>query len=171
MTFYHNWMANKDERTERERELEWELEDARRREEERREEELRQFEQRRQERQERWDFEMRQATTWPEALGKQASLMGGEAHLDQWGDDNYFGDGRDSCKRALELWHEVEAEKRAEIEALEAKIKAIRDGIRFEVADRLEEEGDPESSGWMGTVSILRDYDEDPAKLSRWLDW
>lgn len=111
----------------------------------------------------------RSANSWREAIQKQVYLMNRE--VDQWdtpemGGDNYFRDSRDCCKRGLEIWTQIEAGVQPEIEVLEAKIKAIKEGIRQTVSDLLliEADGRP---GWKSTASAIGDEED----FNRWLDW
>lgn len=162
---------NREPKTEREEYLESELE--RYQEQERRdyEERERQREIRLQERKEAHEWEMRSAFDWPEALEKQALLFQREANL--WLDDedddprfkdDYFGPGAEACRFALKVWQEIEAESQAEIDALLAQIDAIKEKIKNQVADRVEEENS--ESGWRHVASAIRT--EDPGA---WLQW
>jgi len=123
-------------------------------------------EDRRREFDEQIKLEERTATSWPEALGKQATLFRREAA--QWitdGDpDNLFGPGAQACDRALEIWKEIAAGKQAAIDELKAQIAAIQDSIRVETADRLEAESKIE--GWRYVATALRTED-----MNRWLYW
>lgn len=147
-------------------ELEREREDRRRMEEE--------ADERRRQRDEecrkRAEYDARHAESWPEALRKQMYLLRNEAI--QWpGDDidfpdNYFGPGAEACQRALEIWKEVESANTAKIVELEAQIKAIRDGIKTQVADQLESEGNDKPNGWRHVVAAIREED-----YNSWLEW
>ena len=125
--------------------------------------------QRQAERAERWNYERRHASTWIEALQKQAELYGFEAHIDGENDDvgPMFIRWLAEIERALEMWAEESQKVAPQIEALEAQIAALKDGIRLAVADRLEAEivnGD--------LPGLLREIEEgDAAELSAWLDW
>lgn len=162
-------MHYRDNRTQEERYLQDEVDRLR-------EEQRQDREQRQQEREERLreyraqgERNLRSANGWREAIQKQVYLMDREAN--QWdtpemGGDNYFRDSRDACKRALEIWPEVEAEIAPEIAELEARLEALRDGIRHKVSQRLMDEAN-NRSGWRLTASAIgneEDYD-------RWLDW
>lgn len=116
----------------------------------------------------------RTASTWPEALSKQAYLFQREAN--DWPADDpdfpieadtYFGPGSEACKRALVIWKEVEASKAEEIKALEAKIEALKESVKLEVSEKLLAEGADKPSGWKSVAWAIRD-EEDPG---RWLDW
>ncbi len=152
--------------------LERELEDRRRRDDEetdRRIEENRRLER---ERREEHEYNLRNVDTWPQALSNQIALFGREAAYEDGETGFWFTDGQEACRRALEIWPEVEAEKQPQIDELQAKIAelqkqigAIREDVRKTVADRLEAESDKQ--GWRGVVIALRS-DMDP---SDWLDW
>ena len=114
---------------------------------------------------------MRSADNWPEAFGKQAILFEREAAT--WVDvdidgsplqDEWFGLGAKACRRALEIWREIEAEKQPEIDALKAQIAAITDSIREAVAERIESEND--TSAWRNVASALR-----ANEYQAWLQW
>lgn len=161
-------MYSLDNRTDRERYLESELSEAREREDRRNREDEQARKERMQEYRERAESYNRSAETWPEALRKQAYLMQREAN--DWPEDDnddLFAPGAAACSRALMIWSEVATEKQSAISELLNQIKAIKDGIKNEVADRLEKEGD--TLGWKQVVSALREYDEDD--LDSWLDW
>lgn len=126
-------------------------------------------------RREAYEWSMRQADTWPEALEKQASLMGSEAYLDdpegEYGEfDTYFRDGGAACRRALEVWREEEQAIAPEIEALQRQITALRDGVRLKVAAQVREEGNGRD-GWLHVAGALEEYEEHPGALSAWLNW
>lgn len=163
--YYH-----RDSKTDRERYLEnqvQELETERERECERQE---RAREERMQEYREAAEAYNRSANSWPEALRKQIHLFRREAAL--WVNDpepdTYFAPGAVACERALIIWSEVEVSKKAEIKELEAKIKAIRNSIRGEVADRLQAEN-KDNLGWLQVAEALRTYDDN--NCDAWLDW
>jgi hypothetical protein len=164
----------RDTRTDRERYLENELE----RLESERHEEYEECERRREERmreyRERAEAHNRSASSWPEALSKQAYLFQREANDWPADDpdfpseaDDYFGPGSEACKRALVIWEEVEASKAEEIKALEAQIEALRESIKLEVSEKLLAEGVDKPLGWKSVAWAIRD-EEDPG---RWLDW
>ncbi len=161
-----------DDRTNRERDLENELEDVRRADEERREREDRAREERRREQEEQWRYEERQADSWPEAFSKQARLCWREhnAFPEQnsaiTGDpfDDYFKNTAQANEKALEIWREVEASRQPQIDELQKQIAAIQASIRLEVADKLEAISDRHE--YKGTAQLIRD-DE----LERYLDW
>lgn len=149
---------------EEKRYLESELEDARRRENERSEQESREREQRRREWKAEFESNYRTATTWPEALSKQASLSRKEIFP---GDDSsdYFAQTAEACDKALEIWPEVAAEREDELESLRRQIRTIETEIRDTVALRLSAEN--ESNAWRQVAQALRaDYDK-----TEWLNW
>lgn len=159
----------RDSRTERERYLEDEFSRMRDDENRRQEEEYQRREERRREQKERWEAENRTASTWPEALRKQAHLFGREANeAGEYDTDNYFADGALACERGLEIWKEVEAAKQEAIAELERQIKAVKASIRVEVAEKLEAESQGRQ-GWKSVARSIADIDEDEA--GRWLDW
>lgn len=155
----------RDDRTDREKELEWELEDARAKLEQRERDEREARERRRREDQEQWSYEARSASNWPEAFSKQATLCWREhnRYPDQntkaTGDpfDDYFKFLAQANEKALEIWREVEERRQAEIDA-------IWEAIRNEVADKLASSTDrPE---YRQTAEAIR---ED--QLAGYLDW
>lgn len=160
---------HRDNRTDNERYLQDELD---RLQEERRrdqEEQERQREERLQEYRQEGERMARTARNWREAIQKQVYLFNRE--VNEWdtperGGDNYFRDSRDACKRGLEIWTQIEAGVQPEIEALEAKIKAIKEGIRQTVSDLLlvEAGGRP---GWESTALAIGNEED----FNRWLDW
>lgn len=163
------WYGSSDDKTDRERQLEWELESARERERHREEEAREARRTREEERRERYEHRRRHAETWPEALDKQEALFRQEAALADGYDDGFFAASADACKRALEIWREEEKGVEETIRSLEAEIAALRNNVRFAVADRLEEEGD--RSGWGTVAGDLRNIEEEPGALSNWLYW
>jgi len=156
----------KDERTDRERYLEDELERERdeARERGRREDEAR--EQRRREQHEEWDYQYRQADNWPEAFQKQANLCWKEhnAFPEQNETDDYFEKVAQANEKALEIWRAVSASKHAELDELQNKIEAVWDSVRNEVADKLAQES--EHHTYKSTAEAIRDD-----QLSGYLDW
>lgn len=154
-------------KTETERYLEAEIDRYRREENERQEREYRRREERRLEQKERWEMEKRTASTWPEALYKQAYLLQREANeAGEFDSDNYFSEGALACERGLEIWKEVEVAKQEAIAKLERQIQAIKDGIRIEVAEKLE----AESGGRQGWRGIARSIADD-TDLNNFLYW
>lgn len=142
-----------------------------------RNEEERERKERQQEYEEQREIKLRSASSWPEALRKQITLFSQELNATMWGkplygpnatmpDDDFFGPGIEACERALALWKEVEATRQEQIKTLEFQIAAIREGVKLEVADRLEAEGVDKPMGWISVADAIRD--EDP---ERWLDW
>ena len=97
-----------DKRTDRERELEYQLEQMR-------DEEQRRNKEAEEARQERLEEYRRQslaadrtASSWPEALRKQAYLYRREANeAGEYDAGNYFGNSAAACERALEIWKEL----------------------------------------------------------------
>lgn len=160
-----------DEKTDNERYLEQQLEDAQRREEDARQQEKEAREQRKREWEQAVEEVMRTAKTWPEALQKQEFLFRREANFDI-GDpdyiDDWFAPGANACKQALEYWHEESEKVADEIKELEEKITALRAGIAGKVADRLDSH-EGMLDGWYHVARDLREYDEDD--LDRWLYW
>jgi len=96
----------------------------------------------------------RSARTWREALEKQVFLYRREANqyplIDEATGLDDFAVSAEACTRACQIWDELAGIKQAEIEALEAKLEALRDSIRIEVAQRLR----AETSGQLGSGSI-----------------
>jgi hypothetical protein len=90
-------------------------------------------------RREEREYANRKADNWPDALQKQTCLCNRE--VTDGGDEevgNFFGNTVIACEKALEIWHEVEASKQAQIDDLQRQIVAIQDSIRTEVADKLD---------------------------------
>lgn len=158
--------AYRDTRTPRERELQEELDRLRYEEEQRREQEEQNREERDRQRKRRYEEEYRTAASWPEALSKNAYLFQQEQdNFPGQPDDTFFGDGAAACRRGLEIWREVEASKKAEIEALQKQIEAIREGVKAEVSEKLEAEANGRS-GWSSVAGAI--VTEDP---TNWLNW
>jgi hypothetical protein len=160
-------LYGKDDRTDRERYLEDELEREReqsRLEDERREKER---EERRKELHQQWAYEERQAGTWAEAFQKQANLCWREHNQypeEEAEDDQFFKYTALANEKALELWHEVSANKQAELDALQKQIEAVWEAVRNEVADKLE--AADEHKEYRYVASAIRD-DE----LDGYLNW
>lgn len=155
--------------------LQLELDDLRSQMEAEREREYQEQQRRIQERQESYEWRQRQASTWPEALQNQATLMSAEAHLDDpegaLGEiDTWFSDGAAACRRALAIWHEEEQGIAPEIEALQKQIAALRDSVRLKTATRLREETNGRD-GWRSVAGAINEYEEDAGVLSAWLNW
>lgn len=132
-------------------------------------------EERHRERREAYEWSMRQADSWPEALEKQARLMADEAHLDEEGErygelDHYFGDGSAACRRALEVWQVEEQTIAPAVEELQRQIAALRDGVRLKVAAQVRQESNGRDS-WAQVAGALEEYEEDAGALSAWLNW
>lgn len=134
--------------------LESELEQYRNAERRRQEEDDDRQRQRREDRQNRLEDEIRTADAWPEALEKQAYLMGQE--VDEFDKDEYFKSGRDACNRAIEMWQEVTVTKQGRIDELQRQLTVIEDDIRLEVSLRLK----AECTG-SGGVGIANSIEED----------
>ncbi len=161
-----------DNKTERERQLESELEDVRRADEARQEREERAREERRREREEQRYYDARAASNWPEAFRKQAALCWKEhnAFPEQSSevtgdpDDDYFKDTAEANEKALEIWQEVSDSKQAQLDELQKQIDAVWESVRIEVADRLDAVSD--KAGYRGTAQQIRDDD-----LGNYLNW
>ncbi len=137
----------RDDRTEREHYLKEKLNRLRQAEDVRAEQVWRNRDAHRQQLREQAEAERRTAEDWKEALQKQARLFEREARM--WPPEECetsFQEGARACKRGLELWQDVEARHQPEIDALLKQLEVIRDAMRFEVADKLEQEG--QSDGW-----------------------
>src|SRR4030067_1959715 len=113
----------KDERTDRERYLEDELERERdaAREHDRREDEAR--EQRRKEQQEQWAYQARQANNWPEAFAKQARLCWREHNQFPDDEDDFFEKLAQANEKALEIWRGGAGRKKNEQGEIKKKIE------------------------------------------------
>jgi len=158
-------LYKKDTRTDNERYLQDELDRAR----EQQEREERRRDQDRKERElarrEDREYASHQADDWPEALQKQIYLCNRE--VADGGDDevgNFFGNTVAACEKALEIWREVEASKQTEIDELQQRIAAIQDGIRTEVADKLQV-----ADARHEFESVAQQIRDD--QLSKFLDW
>jgi len=170
---YYGWNDN---RTDNERYLEDQLEQERQQRREEQEQRQRAREQRMEEYHEQHEHWMRSADGWPEAIDKQIALMSRES----WGEglswisyptflhDMYFTESVAACRRALQIWKDEEAKVADEVAALEQRITELKNGIRFNVGERLEREKYYKSPGWQGVVNTLNDEDSDPAA---WLNW
>ncbi|MCP4747598.1 MAG: hypothetical protein GY874_15880 [Desulfobacteraceae bacterium] len=102
------------------------------------------------------------SNSWPDALKKQAVFTENEAllHASADGDEisSYYGDSRDACNRALEIWEEIEGANESQIAELEEKLKSIRDEIRLKVAQKLLAESN--QSGWRDiAIAIEKNYE------------
>ena len=112
------------EKTQREKDLEYEVQDLRQSSERQRDEEERARAERRRERESVREERERTADTWPEALHKQIVLFRREA-TPQDEEDTIaleFETWAQACERAIELYQAAEAEIRPKIEKLEAAI-------------------------------------------------
>ena len=160
-------LYSKDNRTDRERYLEDELEREReaRLERDRRDDEAR--EKLRKEHQEQWRSSYRQADSWPEAFQKQANLTWREHNQyppDPDDVDRFFEQTALANEKALEIWHQVSTSKQAKLEELQKQIDAVWDAVRNEVADELIKSSDRKE--YLYVASAIRD-DE----LAGYLDW
>ena len=155
----------RDKRTDHERYLEDELQREREatRQSQEREDEAR--EQRRQEWREQAEYERRQASSWPEAFQKQASLCWREhnQYPEEEGDD-FFSVLAQANEKALEIWREVAASKAIELDELQRQIGAVWSVVRGEVADRLEAASDRVE--YRSTANVIR-----KDQLAGYLDW
>lgn len=157
-------------KTDAERKLKQQLDDAeyelQREREERERERTEAYEKRRRDMAERISAYDRTATSWPEALTKQAYLFDRDSDpIDE--DDNislWFARGAKACRRAVQMWTEEEAKVKPQIDELMAQVTTLRDTVRFSVADRLEAEGHETH-----VSDALREYDEHSCEF--WLDW
>lgn len=108
---------------------------------------------------ERADANQRNAHDWREALAKQAILCAREARLyPEINEDCYFSFTAEVCEKGIEIWCEVEAEKRSRLQELERQAQEIKDSIRIEVADRLDKfyEAHVDSRLVSDTTNVLR---------------
>jgi len=164
-----SWLicGREDERTDRERYLENELQREREAQECLRQEQRERQEAREQEQRREYEESKRTASDWPEALRKQRHLY--QCEVNQFTDDDepddFFGPGAQACVRALELWAEEKQRREAAIAALQSQITALRAEVSQAVGDRLASECD--AQGWLEVARALRS-DEDP---SDWLQW
>ncbi len=159
---------HKDERTDRERYLEAELDRIRQVEERRTREAIEAREKRRREFQQQLTEAERSANDWPEALIKQSGLMRREVGIDpdEPEETDYFAQGYKACDAALKLWRDEAHKRQPAIEELTRQLEAIQRDIRHAVADGLEAQSD--TPGWRHVAAVLRDDDMDP---SEWLNW
>lgn len=133
-----------------------------------REDRARELAARRQDRAEEVARYERQASTWPEALEKQAMLSALEAA--QFPDEvgEWFRNVAEACKVAGKLWREEAAAVAGEVAELQRQIMELRKGVRIRVAQRMEGCTTP---GADNVINALYEIDEDPYQLSAWLDW
>ena len=160
-----------DTRTERERQLENDIDDLR--EQQRRDEDRRyqEKEDHRRERQQQYEQSYRNANDWPEALQKQAGLCQREV-FESEGEEDFIGSSCnafwvntvEACNKAQEIWRVVETRKQSEIELLEKQLAKLRDSIRLETADKLEA-SDPRNE-FASVAGSLRDDD-----IYNFLNW
>lgn len=147
--------------------LEYQLDEERRERERQQDERARADKERREEHAREAKERYRTATTWPEALAKQAHLMRAESYLDDE-TDAWFGDYASACDRGLVLWREIAATRADEIDALYQRLSEINDEIRRATGARLMAECDSEKQGWRQCADALLD---DSTSLDAWLDW
>jgi len=161
-------MWTRTEKTENERYLERELEDAKAQLEHDRQERQREIHQHRIDFNARMNESYRTADSWREALRKQSSLMWKEAGMepDMNPEEDYFLQGHQACDRALEIWDEVAPSKLEEKARLRERLEAIEFEIRQEVSAKLLAERD--NSSWNSIANQLADPDLDP---NDWLNW
>lgn len=161
--------------TERERQLERQMDDQRydyeQQIEQMRRTQREEQEQRRREYNEMYEYNHRQADNWREALSKQSTLCREETnrffYLDNNGYD-YFAESAKACDYGLKVWKDAEtqvAERRkqllAELELLDSQVNEI-------VADRIDEQfPDPKNNGAKQVASALREG----GNPSDWLNW
>lgn len=163
------WMAleQKDTRTDHERYLEGELDALREQQEHDERQRDQDRKQRKVARREEYEYSMRQADDWPDALGRQVHLCRREVvsiGADTPPEEDYFEQIAQACERALVIWREVEASQEAAIEKLEEQIASIRENIRLEVADKLEA-ADPHREFSHVAAQLRND------ELKSFLDW
>lgn len=135
-----------------------------------REREYQEQQRRIQDRRDAYEWSLRQASTWLEALEHQALLADREVYPED-GPDDYFANLRDACRFALTVWREEEEKVAAQMAELERQIAALRDSVRVAVADRVEAHATPHPDAWRGLANSLRDTPEEANELSAWLNW
>ena len=167
-----NFYNYKDDRTEREKHLERELEDEREALENERRRNQQELESRRQEQRARWAEAEREADTWPEAFEKQARLCWHEHNsfpeqtAEITGDplDDYFKVMAQANELALVIWRKVEASKQEKLKELQRQIEAVQDEIRNETANQLEAVSD--RMEYKNTADSIREDN-----LFQYLNW
>lgn len=124
-------------------------------------------EQRQEENRESYEYSLRQANDWPEALTKQIALFGREADDEVKDEDPemYFTKNVLACQRALEIWQEEETLIDDQVAELQRQISALRDGLRAKVASRLEAEN-PDYASVAGAIEAIPEIE-----VSSWLNW
>lgn len=126
---------HKDERTDKERYLEDELQREREQRHDEEEREQRAREVRAKEQREEREYTVRHPDSWPEAFQNQASLCWHEHNMfpeqNEEPDGDYFKVTAEANEAALKIWREVYAEK-------QKLIAEIQNSVRAEVADKLE---------------------------------
>lgn len=157
--------------TSRERALQDEIDSLREQESRRMEREEQKRKEREREAREEWNYSMRTADSWPEALRKQSILCGKEA-ADEWEDDpnappGFFTSTAAACDEAGKLWAEVAASRQSDIERLQAQLSAVQDEIRETVAERLRQHPRGGETGFKDVVSALSNN----VNLENWLNW
>jgi hypothetical protein len=153
-----------DQRTDKEKQLEYELEEARRDAERVREQQEQERKARREEYLERARQYDREANNWPVAFQKQANLCWREHNQFPDDGDHFFKDSAEANEKALEFWREVAASKQAQLDELQKQIEAVWESIRLEVADKVNAVSD--RTGYRATAQAIRDD-----SLDGYLDW
>jgi hypothetical protein len=169
--------------------LQWELNRYKEDERQRRDKERERYEKRQQEREERYEYNLRTADTWPEALRNQRCLFNREVKNEleadrKWGivnpaPDPYFQDGADACSRALDLWKEIAPTKeerrsnlKTQIAQLQEMLEAINDEIATEVGTQLlQEQNGTETKRLDGWRMIAHSMIDGVESFNNWLDW
>jgi hypothetical protein len=144
--YYRERLAEAEEAQRRDQEQRWEHEQLRRR--ERQAEIARSF---------------RQADTWPEALGKQASLC--RVEIDPEVDD-YFAEMVAACELATDLWVAAGTAAAPAIAELQRQIDDLKAQVQRTVAADLMEQNP--SSAALEIAQLMLDPDTD---LDEWLNW
>ncbi len=162
------------DKTQREQELERELDDLRYEQSRERERVSREREEERKSRMESYrqqqsEYE-RSANSWREALSKQSSLCWREANrfpnLDNPNEEDYFEASAIACDFGLQVWDAVEDKYADALAKAREQLELIRVSIQKDVADLILQEY-PNSNAARNVAQVLTD-DDDP---SAWLDW
>jgi hypothetical protein len=122
---------------------------------------------------EAFEYELRTANNWRDAIGKQIRLAQREREsglewLKGWQTDSFFSETVAACRRALEIWPSREKEVAAEIAALEGRIVELKEQIRLNVGAQLAAEKQHNSPGWASVAATLSDPEQD---CESWLSW
>lgn len=112
------------------------------------------------------------ASTWLEALGKQARLhqIEADAEAEDAGEvgDTWWSDMIYACTLAHELYSDNLAKCQVQIAALEAQITALKNQARLDTANELDNGAD----GRREVAKAMREIaDGDARRLSDWLMW